>query len=374
MRNSVQTHRNGKNVFLNINFSNPITATSAIQASISQTLQQPLVDNPSEYNLIISRFSIPGTAVPLFHFIAQDYLETGNTDPNLGIYAVGLEYNGSSTGPVYLEWVPQTTGSPLIPAFGPLQPGQDLMDPYYFNYSYVNLANMVTTALRAAITAGSGFLPADVDCYMIYNNQSGFFSLLGTTNMAHSASPSDVLNVRIWFNTVLWQFFTGFKNIHNAYNSANGQDEMILIENDRNNSPTTEDGFNPNLPTGYYQMQSEFNNDSAQQSLSRIIMTSDTFGGVVAQGEINTSQLSSYLNMLTDFVPAATTANGSYRSKFQYYAGSEFYRRTLTSRNPLDRISIQFLWQAAQGVGGHFHPLLLEPGQDLTIAFILEKK
>lgn len=360
----------GENIYLNINLINPITSTQQIDALFSKTLQTAVVDNPSDYNLIISRFSIPASSVPIFHFQTRGF--PANTNINQGIYSIVIGYNGLFTAPTYLQWVPQTFIPPLITTFSALQPNQDESDTYYFNYSYVNLSNMVSTALQSAIASGSGFLPTGVNAYMIYNPQSGYYSLLGTANMFHSTNPTDPLNVQIYFNTPLQLFFTGFKNIHKAFNSVNGQDELILIENDLNNSSTTQDGFNPNIPIGYYQIQSEFNNDSSLQSLTRILMVSNAFGGVVPQSELNSTIPSSYLNVITDFIPEVSTMNGTYRSKFQYYAGSEFYRRTLTQINPLTTIALDFLFQGRTAT--HFHHLVLNPGDVLSITFIFEKK
>ena len=67
---SVTRESKEENIFVNINIVNPSTNTVTQNASVSKTLNTPLVDNPSEYNLIISRFSIPGSAIPLFHFFA----------------------------------------------------------------------------------------------------------------------------------------------------------------------------------------------------------------------------------------------------------------------------------------------------------------
>lgn len=366
---SVTRESKEENIFVNINIVNPSTNTFSQNASVSKTLNTPLVDNPSEYNLIISRFSIPGTAIPLFHFFAQPF---PNTDVNVGVYTITIGYNGNFTAPINLRWLPQTFTQPIIPAFSLMNISQIETDPYYFDYSYVNIATMVTSALRTAILAGIGFLPAGVDAYMIYNNQSGFYSLLGTQNMYHSSNPFDPLNVQIWFNTPLYQLFTGFKSIHNSFNSGNGRDELILIENNLNNAPNTQDGFNPNIPAGYYQIQTEYNSDSTLVALRRILMVSNSFGGVVPQSEVNTSANNSYLNVITDFVPVSSVQTGSYRSAFQYYVQSEFYRRMLTNTNSLSNLSIDFYWYGRTGTV--LQPLILNPGDALSIQFIFERK
>jgi len=370
MKTSVTKEITGENVYLNINMANPLLSPISIKAAFSQTLNQAIVDKPSDYNLILSRFSIPGTAIPIFIFKTLGYPAT--TDINQGLYSVSIQYNGSTTAQTYLEWIPLALVPPYVPVFSALQPNQSNDDPYYFNYSYHNLADMVTIAIRAAITAGSGFLPGGTDAYMIYSDEAGFFSILGTQGMYHSKDPTDPLNVRIFINTPLASLLTGFKFVHNGVNTANGLDEAIIVQDNLNNSPTTQDGFNPNIPDGYYQVPQEFSADSSLEKLTRIVVTSSAFGGVVPQSELSTLSTSSYLPIIADFVPSASTMAGSYRSRFQYYAQSEFFRRQLTQSSPLVSIALHFYWQSLSD--SDFHEPYIYSGEVLSIQFIFEKK
>ena len=360
--------KKGSSVYVNVNIFNPSTAPTAITATLNQSLTGIIVDNPSEYDLIISRISIPGNLIPLFYFQTQPY---PNTDVNAGIYSVVLEYQGNKTPPQYLEFIPQTFKSPAIPAFSVYNPTQDLQDPYYYNYSYQNLCNMINGALSSALTAGAGFLPGECNCYMIYNNQSGYFSLLGTNNMFSSFTPSDPNNVRSWFNTPLARFFCGFKGINNGYNNPDGRDTCILIENDLNNSQSTQDGFNPNLPSGYLQVQLEFNSDFCMETAGRLLIRSSEFGGVVGQSEVTYGNVGTYDNIVADYIPAVSTQNGTYRSNFQYFASSEFYRRTLNGTNSLNKLALQYYWESVAGV---IRPIYIAPGERINTLFILEKR
>ena len=358
-----------ENIFLNILITNPVTSTTNIPCAITETLQSPVVNNPSDHNLIISRISIPGDSIPIFRFLTRGY--PLSTDPNEGIYSVVISYNGFNTPPVYLEYIPQVFFPPAIPVFSATQPQQDYNDSYYDIYSYQLLADMVTEAIQGALTLGASFLPAGVNAYMIYTANTGFFSILGTQNMYHSIVPVDPLNVQIWFNTPLATLLPAFQYGFIGSNTPNGRDCLILVKNNLNNSPTTQDGFNPNIPTGYYQIQTEYNGDSNLQTLSRILLTSNAFGGVVPQSELVSGTSSSYLNVIADFVPAVSVANGSYRSKFQYFSQSEFFRRHLTSSSPLSSISLALYWQDRTSF---IHPLILYPGTFCSIQFIFEKK
>jgi len=368
LKQKITTETKGDTIFLNVNLSNPQSSNQLINASISSTLRNPILDTPSDYDLIISRFSIPGRATPLFFFETNPF---PNTNVNQGIYSVVIEYQGQLSDRVFLNFTPETLTPPNIPVFSALVPNQNPNDLYYYAYSYQNLANMITTAIKTAIGTAP-FLPPDTDAYCIYNNLSGFFSFLGTKNMFSSNDPLDPNNVRIWLNTPLANFFTGLRTIHNTYNGLDGKDEMLLISNERNNDFNTQDGFNPNIPDGYYQTQLEFNSDSSLESLTRIIICSNGFGGVVSQAEVSdANSQGTYRNVLADFLPTVSTSNGSYRTKFQYFAQSEFFRRTLTQKLPLDTLQMDFFWQGIKP--GLFRPLVLEPGDVLSIQFIFQK-
>ena len=368
LQNHVKVDRQGETVFLNITLNNPEGAKAPVNASISTMLQNAIVDDPSSYRLIISRFSIPAKAIPLYFY---QTLPFPNTNVNKGIYSVSIGYNNTYTAQVYLELIPESFQQPQVSTYSLESPNQSQQDSYYYMYSYQNLATMITKAIRAAIAAGAGFLPAAVDAYMTYQPSTGLFNLLGTQNMANSDNVFDPLNVSIWFNTPLANFFTGLRTTINTYNSLNGRDEMVSIVNLLNNSSATQDGSNPNIPVGYYQLTSEFNSDSSLQELARIIVVSNSFGGIASQSEVTPSNSGSYQNIIADFVPQASEAAGQYRSKFQYYAQSEFYRRTLMDKTPLNQLQFSFLWQGTSP--NVYRNIILRPEDVLSIQFIFER-
>jgi hypothetical protein len=332
------------NVYLNATITNDVLGKDSFPATLNRVLQDPVLDNPSLYDMVITRFSIPGRSIPLFNFQVQRY---PNTDINKGIYSLGMESMGISTAPIYLEWIPQTLNPPQIPTFSITNPGPAKDDSYYENFSYQNLVNMINIALAQA---SSGF--AGVDCYMTFDAETGLFSLYG----------KNMQNVKLWFSSPLQLFFLGFKNVHKAYNSPSGQDEMILFEDNRNN-----------VLNGFVRNTTEFNGDCNLQALSRILLLSSSFGGVSPQAEVYDSQNEyfPYQSIITDFIPEASTQTGSYRSKFQFYVGSEFQRRTLTSSSPMINVHLEFVWQCR---ASKMHPLRLQPGDNLSIQFLFTKK
>ena len=352
----MNVQKSDKNVFLNVVINNPIDAPAAIPAQIQTTLRNPLVDVPKDYNLVVTRFSIPASSIPLFIF--RNSLNF--RDPDTGIYSLGFEYQGQSTPPIHLQWLPQSFSKPSDPN-------------YYFNYSYQNLADMVTNAFTVAHAYVVENLDwPDFGCYMTYSVSSGYFNIIGSASMASTNQRDDTNNIRIWFNTPLARCFQGFKSFSNTVNAPDGRDEMILIANYLNNAQSSQDGFNPNIPASFYQIPFEFNSDANLQTLSRILITSNGLGGVVSQAEVSTGlQGGTYANILTDLIPSASPSNGAY-NKYQYFVQSEFYRRSLTQINPLTEIQLNFYWQADFGASPNL--LFLEAGDTLNVQLILEAK
>jgi hypothetical protein len=364
--------KQGKNVYLNVVIANSFLNTTEIPASISQNFNTAIIDNPSLYNLILSRVSLPGTAIPLYIFKTIGYPET--TDVNIGAGYVTVGYNGQYGAGTYWVWQPETLQPPIYSEFSAQTPNQDPDDTYYYAYSYQNIANMFNVAIQTSIAAAAAAIPgfpSGVDCYVTFDPNTGDFSFFGTQNMYHSDDPTDPLNVQLWFTSTLSSFFVGFKTFFNSYNSADGLDFLFLITDNNNNTPAS--------PAGYYQVQCEFDNDFALEALSRVLITSNNCGGILAQNELTTiatvetsTPTPSFLNIMADFIPVASTETGSYRSSIQYYAQSEFFRRTLTQTTPLLSIAFDFYWQ--ERAQPYYRRIMLSPSDSLSVTFLFERK
>lgn len=381
LKTSIDLEKKNENIFMNVTIINPGFNTEEMTASVNQVLQTPILDNPSEYNVILTRFSAPGRGIPLVRAITLGYRAAENPggDVNLLIYSVNIGYHNNAILPIYLILNPQTFSPPQISTFGPppLPRTQNLDDPYYDIKSYQAVATMVTNALRAAIAQyniefPADTLPAGTDCYMTYDADSGLYSLIGTAGMANSNDPSDPNNVQVWFNTPLQNWFIAFQNIHNSYNSFNGRDELILIQNNENNALYDPTIVPPAAPvTIAYQMKSEFNSDANMEALSRIICRSTGMGGIVQQSEVSNIPTFQYSQVIFDFIPAASTAPGSYQGFIQYFNTGEFQKRQLTSNTPLSSIDMTFTFLGYGGINQR--PINLQPGDKLTFQILFEK-
>lgn len=373
MKTTITRDEQGDTIYLNINVNNDFLLSSqALPLSFFQSLQTPLLLKPDDYDLIVTRVDIPSRSLP--HFVFQA-LPFPNTDINKGVYSVVIGYQGQYTAPHYLELITETLVPPQIATFSAVQPRQNYLDTYYYVSSYKNLATMITGALRDAITEAATFptpIPVGVHAYMIYTPNSGLFSILGTQNMFNSNDPFDPLNVQIYLNTPLANMLPSFNLINNGYNLPSGRDELVLITNQLNNDHTTQDGFNPNIPDGYYQIQQEYNSDSSAQSLTRILLESSSMGGVRQQVDVSNAPGGAYKAIILDFVPTAQNIPGSLQSRIQYFVNSEFMRRTLTSSQPFTEIQFAMYWTGHRPERSR--PLLLVPGDNASLQLCFEKR
>lgn len=369
LNSTISQGKSGDTIYVNINLTNPQMSTKAVNAVLNNNLQEAIIDKAEDYRIVVSNFSCSGRALPILYFETIPY---PNTDIDLGLFSVVLTYRGFTTGVVNLRWLPETFTPPLVREFTPITPTADPSDPYYYNYSYSNISAMVTRALQDAIGLGGGFLPEGTDAYMTFNTTTGYYEIFGTQNMFNSLDIFDTENVGIWFNTPLAKALSGFKTAVRGYNSPEGLDELIIVSDNLNNTHDVD----PSIPVGYYKIPFEFNADSNLQSLTRIVVTSPSFP-VVAQVQVSAisslqnSTTGAYDNIIFDFIPATSTANGSYRGKFQYFVQSEFFRRQLTAKGAIQDLQFNFLWEGINA--GVLRPLVLEPCENLQLRIMFEK-
>lgn len=361
----------GDSVFINFSIHNASTATKQLEANIQTILQQPIIENPSEYTFSVIRVEVPSDAIPIFVFEAAPF---PNTDINLGIYTITIEYNGQSSAPFPIYFEPTTLIPPIVPVFSAENPKQLKNDPYYNVTSYQQLCRMLNTTLEQVIALSALILLplTDVHAYSIYSPNNQLFSILGTANMFSFYNMLDPDNVRIWFSTPLAKLFSSFNYFHNGFNRADGRDEAIIVADLLSNSAVDQDGFNPNIPDGYYQMQQEYLGDANLEELQRVLVKSPSFGGVTPTSEIQIGSRGQYDNIIFDLIPVVSTANGSYRSKLQYFLQSAFIERYMSQQTPLVSISFNFLWEGNDP--DSIRPILLNPGRTLRMLTVFKKK
>jgi hypothetical protein len=307
-------------------------------------------------------FKVPASCIPLI-YIPITPNTVGNN--NLTEYQVMVSYQGNNFA-TPLIWIPQTSAIPQITAVNGALFTQPIDDPYYYDFSYQNVVDMVNNALEVIFTAHSTALPTVAYIpYMSYSAQTGLFSLTGTASLNTDEDPTNANNTMIYFNAPLSSIFSGFEYYQNT---ISGQVwKGILIRNTKNNiiESTTE------YPARSYIMTAEFFGDDAMESLERIVFTSGSIPvRTEAEGGTGSGVSSNVLGIVKDFIPATSTANGQYRSSFINYVQSEFIRSDLVGDQPLSSVQLGVHWADSLGVIRH---ILIDPNNQLTIKVLFER-
>ena len=196
-------------VYYNVNLFNT-SPTEAVDAQFIDNRQSPILLDPSLYHFTVARFKIQSTNIPIFKFIDDHFyvtLSIGNDD--------------------YTEVVQHLPSG--LPEF--LYPG----NKYVFS---INLfLEMINNALDAAFTNLKAAHPAilsNVPPLMQYNPTTKLITIL----VPETYLPGDD-DIKIWFNTPLFQKFPTFQNKFEGYGNANKKDFEIVVKDFYTNTVTT---------------------------------------------------------------------------------------------------------------------------------------
>lgn len=259
--------------------------------------------------------------------------------------------------------------------------------------------------------------------YMEYNPDSQLISLV-TSTAYHNVNYSDQDQpLKIWFNTILWNFFTNFEKIYNgntpaAYNT-NGKNYNIIIKPTGINNaviPAVFEDFG--VDVSGYRMTQEFvslydwnslrnivfftsaipirsegipadifapwNVSTTYNSGVRVSYNNSTYQSLVNnnvgnQPDISPSYWSIASNIgssaslqpiLTDFQLSVISGTEA-RSYAQYVPTSEYRLIDMTGTTPLNNIDIQVYWQDKFRT---LYPLYINPLDSLDVKILFRRK
>lgn len=331
---------------------------SPTDAVYSETRGEAILDKPSDYYLAIDRFSIPGLEIPIFIFTPD-------------AYSVAMDFNGNESGQKFVQFISDSSYDSSHPFF-------------YYIFSYQLFITMINKALATAFAALPA-KPAGVTAppYLIYDESSSTFSMIAQqTYTPVSATLDSPLNLRVYFNTPLYNFFQNFYTFFHGYAQTDGKDFHILLTNTYNNNiliPFGAPGYDAlaTLPNAYVNKQ-EFSSLYLWNAFKDIVITSGALptalelvptlnsNGTVVQGRKDSRKILSDFFPLIDLGPEV-------RSSFQYNASGKYRYIDLISDSPLFTMDLQFYWEDNFL---NLYPILI-PAHDIInikIAFIKKNK
>jgi hypothetical protein len=309
-KNLTQSHNlenREDNIYYNITLTN--NNEFLVPASYSQTLTANIVDNTEDYYLSVARFSLDGSALPIFIFKNN----TGAPLPTTYGYWITLSWS-TFTFSYNLNY---TTTNVQYPNG-------------VYNYStFIAIINDGFAGAIAGLNAASGgTLPTLVQPYMIYDPTTNLVSLYAPT----AYLTSGVSPINIFFNNILFDFFSNINSsLFLGQALPSHQDVQLRIVNIFNTNTSTLD---PSIPAGFYKMSQDYPSLYRMFDWSSIVFKSNILGirSEYIQGSNNTKALAPgsssgsgvpFDNIMTDFVldidssdPAGWRGNITYTPAF----------------------------------------------------------
>lgn len=349
-----------ENIYLNITVHNDFK-TQNVYATYSETQDQPIIRDPSEYEMSIIRFDIPSTAIPKFIM---------NMPENM---IVTLSYPADDLNSVQVLQLYQVSFSTSL--------GERNDYVWYFKQIVISINDALTLAYASIVSqyeaihgggtwAGSGGPQSQP--YLEYDSVSKLFTYYCPTLMA----DSNVNRIELWMNHQLHRIFETFLAQFYGYDLPLGKDYRLVIRSFLTNSSTI-GGIN------YYRIEQESSSLPAWYRVYKIVIvsnslvsrkefisfkTADPNSDYVKEelrgniGAVNT------LGIVQDFDYSFYTPN---IERITYNPTAEYRWVDLLAREPMYKIDFQVFIQSEHGT---LIPLVLEPNDNVNIKFLFRKR
>lgn len=300
---------------------NAVTTNTSTESKVIQfeaNLAVPFLEKPSDYNLNVSRFIIPGQNIPMFLFHANTYLFT-------------MTYQ-TFTASQYVVYDPRSTDITNNPVYE-MQHWIDMLNTA-LAYVYFTLNALVT-------------LPTVSPPYFIYNTTTEMISLIALKTYA-STDPDPV---KLFANTSLYQKLGGFPVIETGIATKEFQ---FYITDTYNNTYAT---------TSFEMAQQAPSIDSLIDFTSLVFTTNIPIRNEYLGTDIT-------FPILTDYNPgdvSLKTLNNDivYNSIFPY-------RQTqLLSDTPLQSFNINVWWSDPTG---KLYPMTMPTNKSANLKLMFLKK
>jgi hypothetical protein len=307
-------------VYYNIRIDNE---TSNGRAFFNETRVQPILDNPSNYELAVERFYVPAMDIPIMIF-KDNY------------YYVTLSFGGVDAT-VPLVWIPNTSGT----------------DPYGNSiWNYQEMVDIVNVAFQTAFTTLGAGPPTEAP-YITYEAESNLFVF--NAQRLYDPVFAGGATIEIFMNINLYSLFNSFQDFESEENDPKAH--KILVKNNGNNiSPTL---------TDYYSTYGEWVTLFNWNDLQSIVFDSNTIPVVPENLQSQTNETQ---KIITDFEPIQDINN---RSAFQYYPQGPLRWYSLSSQQPLYNMNLNVYWKDNEG---KLYDIIIEPTEVLTVKILFRKK
>ena len=311
-------------IYFNINKSSSRDAVF----TFSENRVSPVLKRPSDYELTVSRFSIPALAIPIRFQV-----------PNL--FKISLEFNATRIDK-FVEYVSNSAVNPYY-------------EPYYAIWYYSEISEAISNTLKylhdQMKIAEPTFSPTK-ECLMDYDSTTDLFSVYAQTAYADP-------NIKIIFNQELTELFSFQMYSNPTVLDPNILEYVMLIKDNYNNSVS--------YGGGGYKMTQEYST-TGLWNISRNILF-ETNSIPVESELLGQSSKNVQRQVITDFNIDRSVRSD--RSSIQYYPQGTLRWVDLNSNEELRRIDIKVSWES---IDGTVYPIFLTTEDPISLKIQFRKK
>lgn len=293
-----------ENVYYNFNIKKKPNET-ATYVAVSDTRNLPIIENPSDYEIAVARFTLPTNALPIFVWKGDTYFQ------------VAFTY-GSTIVKKYCIWTPTTSS------------GRDLYGKsIWIHQTFIDIINKALLDGFTELKTLEPLCPATEPPFLTYNTRSQII----TWNMEQVYGDT----TKVFLNSKLFLMMPSFR----AFNDIlDNEDFYQIISKDLGG------GSNSTVINGknYYSTKQEFITIFLWKDFKTIIFETDN---IPIDSEYSMAQVNDYRRVLTDF----EMVQGLLQEKqiVQYYPRAEMRWYDLVSSQQLRTMDIKIYWADSFG-------------------------
>lgn len=314
------------NVYYNVRMN--VNTDPNQRAIFNETRVEPILKNPSHYEMAVERFKIPAVAIPIMLW-KPDY------------YIVSFTYAGDEYE-VPLIFIPNS-GSPLADRYG------DTV------WSYQAFIDMLNIALETAFTdlkaAHAGAPPTEAP-FMTYDADTQLCSF-----NCEQLYASNTTTINIRFNAALFGLFPSFQ----SYGTTEPGDiywNRLIIADYHNNTATVGG-------KAYFVNVQEYSTLALWNDISSIVFLTNA---IPVSAELQSGQQNISRRIITDFELSDEINN---KTSIQYYPQGPLRFYDMISDENMRTIDVQVMWEDKTG---KLYPIYLFLNQVLTIKLLFRRK
>jgi hypothetical protein len=377
-------------VYYDIIVNNPPDSNTNVLATWDVTQNQPILSDPvSNYYLTVSKFTIPGSEIPVMQIPIQTGVD--QNDPNVTPFKVTITGPTGFSYTSVVVFTPENLTIPVPPAPSE-NGGQQQFGPYYWYYDYSSFINIINTSFLNAWTIvmdleGNPTNGPQYPPIMVYNTETQTINMvLDFAYADYSGTSSDW---GIFMNQNLANYFDGFPmtvvgdpslddgvkiNARYTYLNAFNMPGLTIP------TPVAYPGNvgtpvpikNPTFPN-FIQLRQEYTTIGNWNCFKDIVFITQSIPvapSFIPAGTFTQNGQNNFRQVLTTFGPSLEHPGDS-RQQIQYFPQGPYRLIDLKGEGELRRFDVAVYWQDNQN---NIWPINIAPSQTVNILFLFIRK